>query len=90
MWMTNCWIGSSAISASESNVQKLTVTFRKGEDARFLSHLDLTATLEYAVRRARLPVALSEGFSPRPTSLGGRLSGVGVRGRSGDSRDHAA
>ena len=47
-------------------MQKLTVLFRKGEKARFLSHLDLTATLEYAVRRARLPVALSEGFSPRP------------------------
>jgi radical SAM-linked protein len=47
-------------------MQKLTVTFRKGEGARFLSHLDLTATLEYAVRRARLPVSLSEGFNPRP------------------------
>lgn len=47
-------------------MQKLTVTFRKGDDARFLSHLDLTATLEYAVRRAQLPVSLSEGFSPRP------------------------
>lgn len=47
-------------------MQKLTITFRKGESARFLSHLDLTATLEYAVRRARLPVSLSEGFNPRP------------------------
>ena len=47
-------------------MQKLTVIFRKGEAARFLSHLDLTAMLEYAVRRAGLPVALSEGFSPRP------------------------
>jgi radical SAM-linked protein len=47
-------------------VHKLTVTFRKREQARFLSHLDLTATLEYAVRRARLPVSLSEGFNPRP------------------------
>jgi radical SAM-linked protein len=47
-------------------MQKLTVTFRKGGSARFLSHLDLTATLEYAVRRAGLPVSLSEGFSPRP------------------------
>jgi radical SAM-linked protein len=66
MWTMNSWIGSSATSALESKVQRLTVTFRKGEYARFLSHLDLTATLEYAVRRARLPVSLSEGFSPRP------------------------
>jgi radical SAM-linked protein len=47
-------------------MQKFAVTFRKGDDARFLSHLDLTAMLEYAVRRAGLPVSLSEGFSPRP------------------------
>lgn len=47
-------------------MQRYTLTFRKGEGARFLSHLDLTAVFEYAVRRARLPVALSEGFNPRP------------------------
>jgi radical SAM-linked protein len=47
-------------------VQRLKIIFRKGEGARFLSHLDLMATLEYAARRARLPVELSEGFNPRP------------------------
>jgi radical SAM-linked protein len=31
-----------------------------------LSHLDLLATLEYAMRRARLPLALAEGYHPRP------------------------
>jgi radical SAM-linked protein len=46
--------------------QRLTVTFRKEGSARFLSHLDLLATLEFAIRRARLPVALAEGFNPRP------------------------
>lgn len=45
---------------------RLSITFHKGADARFLSHLDLMATLEYSVRRARLPVELSEGFNPRP------------------------
>jgi len=47
-------------------MQRLHVVFRKGEEARFLSHLDLLATLEYAMRRARLPLALAEGFNPRP------------------------
>ncbi|MGH2442386.1 MAG: TIGR03936 family radical SAM-associated protein [Chloroflexota bacterium] len=46
--------------------QRLLVIFQKGEAARFLSHLDLIATLEYSIRRAGLPVALSEGFNPRP------------------------
>jgi radical SAM-linked protein len=42
------------------------VIFRKGEGARYLSHLDLMATLEFSIRRAELPVALSEGFNRRP------------------------
>lgn len=50
---------------SES-VTRYAVLFRKEEGARFLSHLDLMATFEYAVRRAHLPVELSEGYSPRP------------------------
>jgi radical SAM-linked protein len=41
------------------------VTFRKDGPARFLSHLDLQATLEYGMRRAGLPLELSEGFNPR-------------------------
>ena len=45
---------------------RVRITFCKGQEARFLSHLDLMATLEYAIRRARLPVELSEGFNPRP------------------------
>ena len=47
-------------------MERLRIVFRKGEEVRFLSHLDLMATLEYAVRRARLPVELSKGFNPRP------------------------
>lgn len=46
--------------------QRVHVTFRKDAGARYLSHLDLMATLEFSIRRARLPVELSEGFNPRP------------------------
>jgi radical SAM-linked protein len=46
--------------------QRLRLIFRKGDGARFLSHLDLMSTLEFALRRARLPTELSEGFNPRP------------------------
>src|SRR5579884_3829183 len=45
---------------------RLQVRFAKHEDARFLTHLDLLAALEFAVRRARLQVELSAGFNPRP------------------------
>ncbi|MGI6036755.1 MAG: TIGR03936 family radical SAM-associated protein [Limnochordia bacterium] len=33
---------------------------------RFLSHLDLMRTIERAMRRANLPLALTQGFHPRP------------------------
>jgi radical SAM-linked protein len=46
--------------------QRLHVIFRKGEGSRFLSHLDLQSTLEFSMRRARLPLDFTEGFSPRP------------------------
>jgi radical SAM-linked protein len=45
---------------------RVRVFFAKGDEARFLSHLDLMATFEYGLRRARLPFELSEGFNPRP------------------------
>ncbi|HHT69598.1 MAG TPA: TIGR03936 family radical SAM-associated protein [Limnochordia bacterium] len=40
--------------------------FRKGPEVQFLSHLDVVRTMERAVRRAGLPMAYSEGFTPRP------------------------
>ncbi|MBI5367891.1 MAG: DUF2344 domain-containing protein [Planctomycetes bacterium] len=42
------------------------VRFAKLGKLRFLSHHDLMRTVERAVRRADLPVAMSEGFNPRP------------------------
>lgn len=40
--------------------------FTKGPEVQFLSHLDLIRTMERAIRRANLPIAYSEGFTPRP------------------------
>jgi radical SAM-linked protein len=40
--------------------------YRKGEEVRWISHLDLKRTLERAMRRAGLPLALTEGHNPRP------------------------
>ena len=37
-----------------------------GEEARYLSHLDAVKLWERAFRRGEIPVATSEGFSPRP------------------------
>lgn len=44
--------------------QRLRVTFTRGEDLKYITHLDLMRFWERALRRAEIPVAYSEGFSP--------------------------
>src|SRR5947209_6759657 len=64
---TSYLTASSGTSASASDMRtRYLIVFSKSGGARFLSHLDLQATLEYGMRRAELPVQLSEGFNPRP------------------------
>lgn len=50
---------------SESR-QRWRLVFARDEEARFLSHLDAIKLWERAFRRGSIPVATSEGFSPRP------------------------
>ena len=42
------------------------LTFGKGRELRFTSHLDLHRAWERTIRRARISLAYSEGFNPRP------------------------
>ena len=49
-----------------SAMQRLRLTFAKTAAMRFSGHLDLHKTWERTVRRARLPLAYSEGFNPQP------------------------
>lgn len=50
--------------------------------AAFLSQLELQAVLERAMRRARLPMAFSQGFHPLPLLSFGRALPVGVASRA--------
>lgn len=50
----------------------------KGEPLRFLGHLDFLRTMERAIRRAKLPVAYSEGFNPHMKVSYDTALGVGV------------
>jgi radical SAM-linked protein len=45
-------------------MHRLRVTFSRGEELKYLSHLDVMRLLERALRRADLPLAYSQGFSP--------------------------
>jgi radical SAM-linked protein len=50
---------------SESR-QRWRLIFRRDEPAMYLAHLDAVHAWERAMRRGRIPVAVSEGFNPRP------------------------
>ena len=50
---------------SESK-QRWRLVFARDDEARYLSHLDAVHLWERAFRRGEIPVATSEGFSPRP------------------------
>jgi radical SAM-linked protein len=47
-------------------VQKLRMRFTKRGRLRFISHRDFARAFERALRRARVPMAYSAGFSPHP------------------------
>ena len=47
-------------------MQRLRVRFGRGEQVKFISHLDIMRFWERAFRRAEIPLAYSQGFSPHP------------------------
>lgn len=63
-------------------VQRLRLVFRKGGEAKYISHLDLMRTWERALRRANLPLAYSRGFNPRPKLAFASALPVGFVGRA--------
>ncbi len=46
--------------------QRLRITFAKGEELRYISHLDALRLWKRALRRAKVPLEYSQGFHPQP------------------------
>ncbi len=63
----------TAAHPSAPTVAKVRMRFAKRGRARFSSHRDVARAMEWALRRAGVPVSLSHGFSPHP-----RLSWLGA------------
>jgi radical SAM-linked protein len=59
---------------------RFVLKFNKGEEVRWLGHLDLLRAFERVIRRADLPVAYSQGFNPRAKMSFLSALGVGVTG----------
>jgi radical SAM-linked protein len=57
---------------------KINFEFSKKGLMRYISHLDLMRLLTRAMRRAGLPLKLSEGFSPHPKLSLSRALKLGV------------
>lgn len=62
--------------------QRIRITFAKREAIKYISHLDLNQAWERAFRRARLPLAYSQGFNPRPRFQMAAALPVGVTGQA--------
>lgn len=63
-------------------MQRLRIRFRRGDEIRFISHLDVVRLWHRAFRRAGIPLAYSEGFNPHPRiSLAAPLA-TGVTGEA--------
>ena len=45
---------------------KISFKFSKKKDMKFISHLDLMRLFTRAMRRAELPLKMTQGFSPHP------------------------
>ncbi len=60
--------------------QRLRIAYRKAGAVRYVAHLDLMRTWERALRRASLPLAYTQGFSPHARLALGAALAVGFEG----------
>lgn len=65
---------------ADERPQRLRVAYRKGGALRYVGHLDLMRTWERALRRAGLPLAYTQGFSPHARLALGAPLAVGFEG----------
>lgn len=61
---------------------KIRLKYAKGDEIKYISHLDTLKLFERASRRCDLPVAYTEGFNPRPRFVFGNPLPVGVTSES--------
>jgi radical SAM-linked protein len=72
----------SSSSAPAAPLFRYRATFEKGEEVKYLSHLDLTRALPRAFRRANIKLGYSAGYHPMPLIQYGPALGVGTVGLS--------
>jgi radical SAM-linked protein len=66
----------------QEQTQRLRLAFSKGEEIKYISHLDLMRLWERALRRANIPLVYSKGYNPRPKISIAFPLAVGITGES--------
>lgn len=61
---------------------KVKIKYKKGEEVKFISHLDLMRAFQRAIRRAGIPIAYSQGFNPHMKISWGKALKVGETSES--------
>lgn len=69
-------------AADEPLTRKIRVLYKKGPEARFTSHLDTMRIFYRALRRARIDVAMSQGFHAHPKIASGPPLSLGYTSRA--------
>ena len=65
---------------------KAEIAFSKKGDLKFISHLDLMRLLTRALRRADIPVRITQGFNPHPKLSLSRAIKVGLESDHEEAR----
>jgi radical SAM-linked protein len=60
---------------------KVRLRFAKCGDLRLVSHRDIMRCLERMLRRAQVPMAVTQGFNPRPKMTFALALGLGIEGQ---------
>lgn len=59
-------VKSALVEGEEDGLHRYRLVFAKMNSGRFLSHLEMATVLRRAMRRAKLPLAYSQGYNPTP------------------------
>src|SRR5215510_65446 len=70
----------TGFTARPNPLVRYRTTFEKGEEVKYLSHLDLIRALPRAFRRAKIRLGYSQGYHPMPLIQYGPALGVGTVG----------
>lgn len=67
---------------NETYAQRMRVWFSTDDTVKYVGHLDMHRAWERAIRRARLPLAYTQGFNPQPRLQFAAALPVGFTGQS--------